>query len=123
MTTEQWLSEAKSNKEALLSLLVNYHPRSGKFSIKERLPITAGGAEAACENVRRSIQLRDKDRPSPISEFQDALDKNDWIMINRLLNDAWFGVPESTSCWRIIGFKEAIALIEDLPEVDDVHPE
>ena len=33
-----------------------------------------------------------------------------------LLNSAWFGVPESTQCWKLEGFKEAIDLLEDPPD-------
>lgn len=30
--------------------------------------------------------------------------------------DAWFGVPESTSCWSIPGFGQAVDLLDDPPE-------
>jgi len=44
------------------------------------------------------------------------LDAQDISKAMKLLNDAWFGVPESTDCWQIYGFKEAVDLLDDPPE-------
>lgn len=35
------------------------------------------------------------------------------------MSETWFGVPESTLCWQIQGFKEACDLLDDPPETED----
>ena len=121
MTIEQWLNQAKHDKEKLLSLLANYHPSNRQPGRRRGIDfITAPNAEIACAQVRKLIQDTQKDLPSPIDRFNEALDSGNWQVVNRLLNDAWFGVPESTSCWSIEGFREAVALMEDPPEIDDI---
>ena len=87
------------------------------------MTITAPNAEQAAHAVRRAIANEEADKPSPLERFDKALqDKNIGEInsllneINSLLNSAWSGVPESTSCWRIPGFKEAVDLMDDLPE-------
>ena len=52
----------------------------------------------------------------PCREFDIALAAGDIQKVTNLLNDAWFGVPESTRCWQIEGFTEAVGLLEDPPD-------
>ena len=111
MTEQEWISQAKQNRDKLASLLSMFHPVTLH---KTDMKITAKAAELACENVRQSI--RHNFEGSPVKQFDEALAVNDINTVNRLLNEAWFGVPESTSCWSIEGFKEAVELMEDLPE-------
>lgn len=114
MDKEKWLSLVQHNRDKLLSLIESYHPASNPRRVG--LPITAPNAELACENVRQSIANRERNRPSPTVRFSTAIDKGDVGEVMSLLNGAWFGVPESTSCWRLEGFKEAVDLLEDPPE-------
>ena len=118
MNAQDWLNQVKQHETKLISLLSNYHPRANYRQKYEHLPITAGDAEMACENVRRAIREVEKYKPHPVDDFKDALDKGDTARIYSLLNSAWFGVPESISCWNIEGFKEAVALLEDPVDVD-----
>ncbi len=121
MTSNQWIQKARGNRERLLMLLTSFHPcaasmRRGDFD----LPITAMAAEDACRNIRAVIAAEggtDRDLPR---EFDYALAQGDVSKINNMLNEAWFGVPESTACWDIPGFSEAVALMEDPP--DDWEP-
>jgi hypothetical protein len=78
------------------------------------MEITAGTAELACRNVRTLIQK--EDRGNPAARFATALECGDVGEIQNILNGAWFGVPESTSCWGIPGFSEAADLLEDPPK-------
>lgn len=115
MLATEWLNSAKQNSDSIISLLESYHPQSVVDSLTlEPLPITAPGAEIACELIRRSI-ADEKSDSTPKERWIKALDNNDVDTIMSLLQDAWFGVPESTSCWNIKGFKEAVELLENPP--------
>ncbi len=78
----------------------------------------------ACAAVREEIRAAAGDSfeiaagSSPLARFDDALACGDWETLWTLLNETWIGVPESTSCWSIRGFAEAVALLEDPPEDD-----
>ena len=117
MTTNQWLNTAELNKEKLISFVRAWHPRSGQ--VQSDMKITAPSAELARANVVRSIQSQDQTTLDPVVELETALKNRNLNAINALLNQAWFGVPESTSCWGIEGFKEAVELMEDLPYDDE----
>ncbi len=117
MTKEEWLSKAKDSKEDLSSLILNYHPASKERTRKSNLPITAPAPESACENVRESVRAEYREiLVTPTQEFDAAIESDDIDAINSLLSAAWFGVPESTSCWNIPGFAIAVDLMDDLPE-------
>jgi hypothetical protein len=112
------MDKVRANEQALRSLVSNYHPSSRNRSGK-RMPITAPGAEAACETIRE--QIKQEEPINPVESFNKALNNNDPHTIYRLLDSAWFGVPESTQCWEIEGFSVAVDLLDDPPEVDDVE--
>jgi len=117
MTSEQWLAKAQEHKDVLLSLIESYHPASHAIHVRrQRMPITAPSAESACAVVRNKIAAEEADKGYPRDRFLTALATGDWMEIDGLLNSAWFGVPESTSCWQIEGFAEAVDLIGDPPE-------
>lgn len=123
MEYAKYIEQAKLHADKLRSLLGNYHPRSATFARTYRKPaplsITAPGAEAACAVVRRKIAKEESEKPHPIALFNIALEVGNLEAaqeINSLLNSAWFGVPESPSCWSIPGFREAVVLMEDPPE-------
>lgn len=117
MTVEQWLAQAERDKAKLIKLLNAYHPVNRTIG-GTNLPITAHNAEAACRQVRRQIIESGKEN-NPVGQFERALEEKNWQKINSLLNSAWFGVPESTLCWNIEGFTEAVSLMEDLPDDDN----
>jgi hypothetical protein len=83
------------------------------------MKITAAQAEMACAAVRQSIATEQVGKPTPASRFDDALATDDISQLNSLLDDAWFGVPESTDCWGIEGFSEAVELLDSLPDEDE----
>ena len=117
MTTQEWLSAAASDAYELKDLLRHYHPASPLTADRLQMRITARGAEDACIVVRNDI--RQNFEGDPVAQFDEALAEKNVGKINTLLNDAWFGVPESTECWTVTGFAEAVALIEDLPEDEE----
>lgn len=116
MNEQEWLTQVEKNKDKLLSLIENYHPSVKRIKLEPFLPITALAAEGACELIRKDIARSFEG--SPVEIFKFALEQKDWKRINNLLNDTWFGVPESASCWNITGFSEAVELMEDTPSVE-----
>lgn len=113
-TTIEWLKEARDNREKLVSLIKSYHPVNRQPGRRSQDHITAPNAEMACTVVRK--QIRENFEGDPVKEFNEALDTGDIPKIYRLLDQTWFGVPETTSCWRIDGFREAVDLMDDMPE-------
>jgi len=113
MTKNDWLNQVKENQEKLEYLLDNWHP----LNIKKYgdMTITAPNAERACEVIRNQI-INSSPVGHPTVRFKRAIELNDVDTIITLLNDAWFGCPESTDCWQIKGFREAVRLLEDMPE-------
>lgn len=136
MLTNEWLAQLEKNEVILRNFVANWHP-SAQFPrviqnesvlmkdgtavaipVPEAfMPITAPMAEQACQRVRQSI--RQETPEDPLLRWDNALKSKDIIELINLLNEAWFGVPESTSCWGIKGFKEAVELLEDPPEQEE----
>ena len=93
----------------------NYHPGVMKAEQLSDFEITAPGAEAASVVIRERIAAETKGRDI-LAEFDRAVEREDIQALYSILNSAWFGVPESTSCWQIPGFKVAVSLLDDPPE-------
>lgn len=115
MTKQEWLARAREHAEVLKWLVGNYHPSAG-WQPRHELEITAPAAEDACELVRSRIAVQEPQ--DPLKRLDAALTIGDVAEIVSVLNGAWFGVPESTGCWLITGFKEAVDLLDDPPEQD-----
>jgi hypothetical protein len=116
-TIDQWLKLTREHGEALRFLLKEYHPNNRQPGRRKNQDfITAPGAEAACTVIRQHI--RAQQASDPVDRFNLALESKDWRTINTLLNEAWFGVPESTTAWGVRGFREAVHLIEEPPDED-----
>lgn len=116
MTENEWLGYAKRNRIKLESLIRDWHPRMRRSTYSLR--ITAPNAEKRCEEVRQQIKS-EEGRIPPTREFNDSLNEGNWHRVWIVLNETWFGVPESTECWRIFGFTEAVNLLEDPPEGEE----
>lgn len=113
--TSEWLEQVAANKDKLISLLRNWHP-TRKID-NAGLPITATRAQAGCDNISASIKAAFKG--DPVEAFETALAKGDTRQIIKLLDHAWFGVPESTACWQIEGFSEAVRLLEEAEDFEE----
>jgi hypothetical protein len=115
MNEQEWLQTARNNRDKLVSLLRQYHPAS-KNPNGRRMSITAVSAENALRAIRRDI--KESFKGDPVDKFNKALDNGSFARVYTLLNDAWCGVPESTDCWSVTGFTEAVRLLEDPPGPD-----
>lgn len=118
MTNEEWLEQVKQHKENLLDLVSNWHPTSYSKVQDHDMPITAPSAEWACNKVRAEIVAESNSDLAVQKEFLSAIESGNINTIYTILSNTWFGVPESTSCWRLTGFKEAVNLLDDPPEED-----
>lgn len=117
MTKTLWLSKVEANREHLLSIIRDYHPRSPQAGQDTTLlPVTAPAAEAtrlACLNS----ELGPKDHKFPPAvRFERALLDKNVRELCTLFDETWMGVPESRSCWQIPGFTQMVDLMEDTPQ-------
>lgn len=113
MTKEQWFKKVTASQDSLIKLIQDFHP-AALHPKSSFLSITASNAEAACAVVRQDI--RKNFEGDPVWEFITAIAHEDTKKIYSLLSHAWFGVPESTACWRVPGFREAVDLLDEPPE-------
>jgi len=111
MTKEQWIDKVKKHQVKLISLIEQWHPHNIRPEQDLEFKITAPNAERATRGIREDI--KSKTTESPSAQFLRAIEESDEAVIYRILQQAWFGVPESTSCWRIEGFVEAVDLLDD----------
>lgn len=116
MTKSRWLGIVNDHASELRELVANYHP-SATAPRRKRMPITTTAPEAACEMIRE--QIKAEAPTDPLARWDKAISEQNISEINSLLNDAWFGVPESTECWSIPGFGIACDLMDDLPEPEE----
>lgn len=114
MNINQWLDKVRENKEVLRSLISTYHPSSRRCGESPILPITSPGAEAVCTVIRSKI--RKEDSADPAIKFDIAVECSDYSQIYIILEQTWFGVPESRECWCIPGFGLAVEVLDDGPE-------
>jgi hypothetical protein len=117
-TAAEWLQDAEDNLDALRQLVAAYHPANRLPGRRPEDWITAPNPEAACTQVRKAIR-DDHDGSDPVKVLEQAIASKDVGKVAEILNQTWFGVPESRSCWNIPGFREAVDLIEDMPEEED----
>lgn len=99
-TPADWWAAFDANKDNLRGLISSFHPVCRNDEWADEFPISAPGAEAACEQIRKGIT-------SPLlpqMEFDDAATKRDATTLVKLLNQTWFGVPESYESRSLPGF-------------------
>lgn len=122
MTREQWFNFANEHRQELSSLIGEFHPMNRSITgVPSNLPDLVENPERACQQIRREV--REKwEGGSPVIKFQKALETGDYDTIVSVLNETWFGVPESASfAWSRVGFKECVALLEDPVEDENAN--
>lgn len=116
MNAAQWWALFDAHQQEMRDLVERYHPTSGN---RHEMPISAAGAEVACEVARNQI-LRESRVPGTVA-FDAAVKARDARALATLLNGAWFGMPESTSVRYEPGFYELCDLCEGADEEDDAN--
>lgn len=140
MQKQEWVDQFTANKDKLRQLVEKFHPASlisvvlagegvdvlaAATHTAKQYPITAPGPEAACVKIREEI--REENPLSPVLRFDAAIPRsgvlNPTLDINELvelLNDTWFGMPESEAVREEPGFYELCDLCEG---IDEEEPE
>jgi len=109
MTKQDWLNQVIENKDKLTSLVSSFHPSSNQ---SYNLPISAPNAERACEIIRKGIR-KEIQVESATARFKQAIKEKNCGAIYQILQETWFGVPESVECWNLEGFAETVDLLDD----------
>ena len=113
-TKSNWMAYVQRNEKKLVGIVEKYHPSNLAKNENEPMLITAPAAEDACAVVRK--QIAEEEDGDINVRFATALMTEDAVEINSILNSTWFGVPESTECWKIEGFKELVEVVENWNE-------
>lgn len=100
-TAAEWWALFDHHKDDLRRIVLGYHP-GVRLPRRRAAEISAPGAEAACEAVRKEIAAGTK--KDPVTRFDRAAEERDGPALAGLLNEAWFGLPESTSSRGVPGF-------------------
>ena len=117
-TKEEWWFLAKFHKDDLRNLICDFHPIYKR--VRRDMRITAPNAETACAMVRQEIVKETID--DPLECFDQFLDqKSDGLVT--ILNQTWFGIPESLSCWDLKGFGVLCDLCSESYVLEPQEPE
>lgn len=123
ITRQAWLNQVTQDADKIRTLIRNYHPQHKPSLTDEQRDLvgedmTAPNAELACENVRDQIrqQYQAEALPDPVQIFDGALKAGNVSVLVKVLNQTWFGVPETTACWKFTGFPEVVDLLDDVPD-------
>jgi hypothetical protein len=133
MQKQDWIATFKDHKNNLRNLVVRFHPSSKSqvlvadssvevpsSTLETDFKITAASAEEACEVVRQKI-LSTKPH-NPVLIFDTAAnDPIDTALLIRLLNETWFGLPESASVRKLPGFYALCDLCEGIDTEEDTE--
>lgn len=115
MLLSDWWARVDNNWNSLLNAIASYHPLAE--SPRNHGPITAPGAEIACEVVRELIRRNDKG--NPLDRAETAKQNRDVSEMLSVLNEAWFGAPESRSVYATPGFPTLCDLCSEPPEEEE----
>lgn len=74
--------------------------------------ITAPVTEAHRKSIAKKIAVEQSELAAPERRFDQAIAAGDEKELRKLLSDTWFGVPESISCWSLVGFAECVELLD-----------
>lgn len=126
MTREAWIEQAKRDAHKIRQLIRKYHPANTRPKTQQERDLvgedmTAPAAEMACEDVRGQVreQFQKNNLGDPVMIFDQALDRGDVTIIYKIMNQTWFGVPETTACWSFPGFPETVDLMDDPPDLPE----
>lgn len=122
MNKDEWLKTCKDNWSDFIALMERWHPMKRRINpaqmtldeLFDSPTITAPNAEKACESIRRQI-VKESDT-LVIAQANKALENGDVSTIYRILNQVWFGAPESRSVMSAPGFSLVCDLLSDPPE-------
>lgn len=106
---KEWWECVEKNWENLKALIENFHPSSSLYSQNDLL-ITAAKAEHLCEQYREEIRKQVKEDPTKLAE--GYMLRHDPKLAD-ILNETWFGMPESVEVRSYPGFNELCDLCSE----------
>jgi len=133
MEKQNWIDVFNDHKNNLRNLVVRFHPSSKSqvlvadssvkvpsTTLETAYTITAPTAEEACEVVRQKILSTKPHNPVLIFDTasNDPIDTGQLIY---LLNETWFGLPESSSVRNLPGFYALCDLCEGIDTEEDTE--
>jgi hypothetical protein len=121
MTKSDFWEIFDANQADVRRLVAKYHPTAATSGRQRGTVITARAAESACEEIRKDI--REASVQMGITRFDTAAKERDAVALIRILNEAWFGMPESTSVRNEPGFFALCDLCEGLDDYDEATDE
>ena len=117
-TKEEWWALADEVKDELYDLLLRFHPRCHRtYGAIDDMEITAPGAERACEVVRRQITTEGGNETAEETFARCCKDRS--ADLASLLNEIWFGIPESIEAHNLEGFSELCDLCSESYVLED----
>lgn len=121
MTSEEYFQLIDDNKHSLIRLIDKYHPLTQNRESFYEMPITARMAEKACEQIRKEIIAKavDQSLKNPVLTFLNSVMNKNIGGIVTILNETWFGMPESSAIHSEPGFYVLCDLCSDFP--DDIE--
>lgn len=96
---DEWWYLFNLNRDKLRCLVARYHPSDG---VSKPMPITAPTAEATCATIRKEIAA--ERTGDVLGQFDLFVEQRMGPQLARILNEAWFGLPESMSSREVPGF-------------------
>jgi len=122
-TKEEWWECVDELQDELIGCVRRFHPNvHNSYHPNRELVITAADAEAACEKIREEIRQNSVGDPVLLAKMYIA-DRDSRLV--SILNETWFGAPESSSVMSVPGFavlcdlcSESYLLYEDEEDVD-----
>lgn len=97
-TVEEYWELCNEHKDDLRALVSQFHPAYRRSNL---MPITAYAPELICIEAREAIAR--KEQTDPIVEFNRMLESRSPDMPT-LLNQVWFGIPESIEAHSLPAF-------------------
>lgn len=97
-----WWAVLLKNQLVLTELIRMYHPIFRQTKEFDET-ISAPAAEALCEIIRQEV-VEEFHSSDPIACFDEAIESRDYAALLTLLNQTWFGLPESYSSRQLPGF-------------------
>jgi hypothetical protein len=111
---DEWWALLEKRESDILAMLRSFHPY---YRQQPRMPVTAARAELVRVAAATEIAAKfEKDPAKRFAEYKAARDPAMW----ELMNEIWFGIPESTDAHYIAGFG---ALCELCSDPDALYPE
>jgi hypothetical protein len=116
MTIKEWWELVDDSWDDLIYLIEMFHPACRSDMNMMKYPITAEMPEKACASIRRDVVEEYNPffskKKLPISTAITCRANKDISGLISVLNQTWFGMPESTDVHREPGFNELCDLCE-----------